>query len=383
MTPGPSRGKSATFPRFRGFDQSMGSSTSSPMNRLFLLGGIALLLAALLLFRWISGWGLVTLHVADAPLGKVIGEIARQGHVRVESSLDPLKPVSLDVEKVTPAEALDTLSANAGASWRALYLAAPDKSSLETAVSSLRTSGAVEGWTLRYYPLPPFLLETGGETVDPRRVEWTPEGPGPELSKLLDEAAQKCGVMTGSPDAWSPALPRLPKEGHVGKTLSSMITSVHGKTLELFLVTERRSRGPGDGPPEGGGPPPPAPGEMPPPGQTAFFGDRGGRQGGGLSQIRPEWMLQRLQASAKSLPKQVRQKALQEVDELKPLLDQLKGLSPQERRDKMREMMANPEFAEKMADRMQARDSKRSPEQRINRAVGYLNQKAARKAAGQ
>ena len=36
-----------------------------------------------------------------------------------------------------------------------------------------------------------------------------------------------------------------------------------------------------------------------------------------------------------------------------------------------------------VADRMQARDSKRSPDQRITRAVGYLNKKAAQKAAGQ
>jgi hypothetical protein len=361
----------------------MATTTPVPFNRLVLLFGLALLLMILLLVRWISGWGLITLHVADAPLGKVLGEIARQGHVRVESSLDPLKSVTLDVEKVTPAEALDTLTGNVGASWRALYLAAPDKASLESAVVSLRSGGTVEGWTLRYYPLPPFFLETGGETIDPRRVEWIPEGPGPELSKLLDEAAQKCGIMTGSPDAWSPSLPHLPKEGLVGKSLSSMISSVHGRSLELFLVTERRSRGPGDAPPEGGGPPPLGSGEMPPPGQAPTYGDRGARQGGGPSQIRPEWMVQRLQASAKSLPKGVRQKALQEVDEFKPLLDQLKGLSPQERRDKMREMMANPEFAEKMADRMQARDSKRSPDQRINRAVGYLNKKAAQKAAGQ
>lgn len=361
----------------------MSTSSFPSINRLFLLGGVALVLGALLVVRWISGWGLVTLHVADAPLGKVIGEIARQGRVRVESSLDPLKTVTLDVEKVTPAEALETLSANTGGSWRALYLAGPDNASLESAVASLRSGGTVEGWTMRYYPLPPFLLETGGETVDPRNAEWTPEGPGPELTKLLDEAAQRCGVMTGSPDAWSPSLPRLPKEGRVGKTLASMVSSVHGETLELFLLTERRTRGPGDSPQEGGAPPPPGPGEMPSPGQAASYGDRGGRPAGGFSQIRPEWMVQRLQASAKSLPKGVRQKALQEVDELKPVLDQLKGLSPQERRDKLRELMANPEFAEKMADRMQARDSKRSPDQRINRAVGYLNQKAARKASGQ
>jgi hypothetical protein len=43
----------------------------------------------------------------------------------------------------------------------------------------------------------------------------------------------------------------------------------------------------------------------------------------------------------------------------------------------MRELMANPEIAEKMQDRRLLRDSKMTAQQRISRAVNYFERKAA------
>ena len=100
-----------------------------PRRQWILFGG-ALLLAILLIARWIADWGLVTIHVKEAPLGKIIASIARQGHVRFESSLDPATPVSLDVDKVTPVQAIDLLTARTEASWRIVYLAAPSQGDL-------------------------------------------------------------------------------------------------------------------------------------------------------------------------------------------------------------------------------------------------------------
>ena len=92
-------------------------TTPLPARMLF-LAGAALLLFGILITRWISHWGLVTIHVKNAPLGKVVASIARQGHIQIETSLDVTKPISLDVDLVTPAEALETLSIGADATWR-------------------------------------------------------------------------------------------------------------------------------------------------------------------------------------------------------------------------------------------------------------------------
>ncbi len=348
--------------------------------RLKILLALAVVLATLLITRWISGWGLVTVHAHDVPLGKVLASIARQGHVRVESSLDPLGKATLDVDGVSPAEAMEILAANTGGAWRSVLLAAPGKVALESGLLSLRSGGGVDGWRMHYYPSPPFL-DTGDGVIDPGQVAWTPEGPSLDLPSLLDEAAQKTGVMTLLPEGWAPSVRRLPAAGKALATLPRLVSSAGGSSLSFFYLTERSRRGQVEQ--AGGENPPPQP---PSSGEGSGPGPGPGSAGWGvgrMAQTKPEWMAQRLAASARSLPKGIREKALRDVDELKPFLDQLKTLPPQERRDKMRELMANPAFAEKMADRMLARDSRRSADQRITRAVGYLNRKASAKASGQ
>ena len=330
-------------------------------NRLLLLGGVASLLAIILIAKWIGGWGLVTIHVKDAPVGKVMASIARQGHVRVESSLDPLKQVTLDVDRVTPAEALDNLAIRTDASWRVVYLAAPRKADLEAALTQLRASTTVENWTNAYYPTPQWGggVLSHGEVIDPRSLEWKPEGPELSLSALLDEAAQKTGIMTMLPTDWSPTTRNLPKTTRVGKAIQALVGSVRGKSLEFFLLAERPRRG-RDGPSqENGGPQ-----------------DRSPRQA-----VNQMWMEQRQLAQIKNLPPTQQAEAKKEMAERKTFFDSLKGLTPEERRTKMQSMMADPAFAEKMQEARLLREAKQTPEQRINRAVDYINRKNASKAA--
>ena len=343
-------------------------------KRLLLLGGVAGLLALILIAKWIGGWGLVTIHVKDAPVGKVMASIARQGHIRVEGSLDPLKPVTLDVDRVTPTEALDFLAIRTDASWRVVYLAAPGKAELNAALTQLRASTTVENWTSSYYPAPQWtgggagggLAMSNGEIIDPRSLEWKPEGPELGLSALLDEAAQKTGVMTMLPKDWSPTARNLPKANRVDKAIPALVGSVCGKSVELFLLSERGPRGDGAPSRDSGGSRQ----------EDITSPDRPPRQ-----IVKEEWTEQRQLAQIKTLPPSLQVAAKKELNERASFFDSLRGLTPEERRSKIQAMMADPAVAEKLQDARLLRDAKRTPEQRITRAVSYINRKNAAKAA--
>ena len=324
-------------------------------KRILLLGALALLLLVAIVARWISGWGLVTVHVTNVPLGTVIASIARQAGVRVETSLDLTKPVSLDVDHVPVAEALSSLSIRTESSWRLVYLAAPTKAELDNAVISLRGTGKVDDWTSYFYPQPPFADAAGGEAVDPRYLALSLEGTDKGLPPLLNEAAQKSGALILFPKDWAPAASSIPKANQVRKTIPSLVQSVHGKSAELFLLADRERREwqprPDDSTTDLDQPPP----------------------------MNPLWIEQRQLAQIAKLPPEKQAEAKQEQAERKTMFAEMKDLSPEERRAKMQAMMADPDRMEKMADRMLLRDAQMTTQQRINRAVNYIQRKAAAK----
>ena len=360
------------------------------------LGGIALLLAILLIVRWIANWGLVTIHAKDQPLAKVIASIARQGGVRIETSLDPTKLVTMEVVKVTLATALETLAEASDASWRVVYLAAPTKTSLNEAIISLNGTGKIDNWTTNYYPGPGGGWGAEyGQVIDPRSLAITMEGTDPELGKLLDEAAQKSGVMTSLPKEWCPLakLPKPQKSMSAHEAVSTLVSSAHGKMAEFFFLSERRRRGWGGGGPgegEGGpdgpngssgaaGPRPPEWGSQPsstPPASNDNHGRDDSRP-----RANPDWLEQRQLAQIKKLPSDQQVQAQKDRAERKAFFDSLKGLPPAERMAKIQEMMANSEMGQKIQDARLLQDAKQSAERRITRAVNYLNRKAAAKAS--
>lgn len=338
-------------------------------TRQLLLGGIALLLAGLLAARWISNRGLVTIHAKDLPVGGVIASIARQGHVRLESSLDPSKTVSMDVERVSVAEAVDVLALNADASWRVVYLAAPTKSALEGALATLKGSGTLEDWSTHYYPTPAYAA-LGSEAVDPRllslRLEGVPASQ-PDLSALLDEAAQKSGVMTASPKDWSPAVKNLPGTARVGKAIPALVKGARGNVSEFFLLAQRNRRG-GGAWSEGGE------------GSESRPATEQGWRGGGMPTLNPEWAAQRQKARIQLLPASEQAEASREAEERGALFTKLMSLPPEERGAKMRELASGSGFFERMADQRILRDAKMSPQQRIQRSLSYLERKAAQQS---
>ena len=327
-------------------------------KRQLVLGGAALLLLGIIIARWIAGWGLVTVHVTNVPLSTVIASIAKQGHVTIETSLDTSKPVSLDVDRVPVAVAIDDLATRTDASWRLVYLAAPNKIAVETALVSLRGSGKLDDWTTYYFPQPPFADATGGEVIDPRTLGLSLEGPDKNLSPLMNEAAQKSGAMIAIPKDWSPAASALPKPNQVSKAIPALVKSVHGASTELFFITERGRRG--------GGPP---------------RGDDGGApdQQDQRPQFNSDWMEQRQLAQIAKLPPEKQAAAKKDMEDRKALFAEMRKLTPEERRAKFQAMMADPDFMDKIADQMVLRAANQSAEQRINRAVNYINRKAAAK----
>ena len=332
-------------------------------NRLPLLGGIALLLFAILVAHWIADWGLVTIHVKDTPLGKVIASISRQGHVRVESSLDPATLVTMDVDRVPAVTALDLLASRTDAGWRTVYLAAPTKSVLNAALVDLRGTGKLDDWTTYFYPGPP-LGSDSGLVLDPRNLELKIEGPAQDLPSLLDEASQKSGVMTALPKNWSPSVAKLPGESPVRKALPAMVSSAHGKVMEFFLLMQRPHRDWGGGPPS-----------------TAEGGDSNeGPRFGGMPP-KPEWSEQRQLAQIQLLPPEQRAAAKKELEDRKAFFSQLMQLTPEQRRAKFMEYMSNPDNMQRMMDQQMIRQANQTPDQRINRAVSYLNHKASIQAS--
>jgi hypothetical protein len=349
-------------------------------RRQLALGVVALMLFILLVARWIGDWGLVTIHAKDEPLSKVISSIARQGGVRIESALDPTKLVTMDVVKVPPVEALETLAGIAEAGWSIVYLAAPTKNAINEAVLALNGTGKIENWVVSYYPSPASGSDNG-QVIDPGTLSITLEGGDPDLGKLLDEAAQKSGVMTALPKDWIVSA-KLPKPTSVRNAISSMVGSVHGKVSEFFFLTERPRRVWGGGPGEGdGGPEAPRPsiagvpsGGLPPPSGVSPADSLRG------SIPNPEWIQQRQRARIKKLPKAEQEQAKKDMEERRAFFDSLKGLSPAERAAKFQDMMANSELGQKMQDSRLIQDAKQSAARRITRAVNYLNRKAAAKA---
>ncbi len=73
---------------------------------------IVLLVLANIVYYFYTNWGLVTVKVNDAPLSKVIRSIEWQGWVKIYTNLPPDSKVTMYVDHVPLAEAMESLAAN-------------------------------------------------------------------------------------------------------------------------------------------------------------------------------------------------------------------------------------------------------------------------------
>src|SRR5476651_1029862 len=84
-------------------------------NRYVKWGGIIFLLIFANVINYLYwNWGLITVKVTDAPLSKVISSIEWQGWVKIYTNIAPDTQVTMYVDHVPLAEAMETLAAHVG-----------------------------------------------------------------------------------------------------------------------------------------------------------------------------------------------------------------------------------------------------------------------------
>jgi len=326
----------------------------------------AVLVGALVWYVY-SSWGLVTIHVTDAPLGKVLDSISKQGGIEIVTNLDPTTPVSLEVHRVPPAEALDIVSVRTESEWRSGYLGAPARAAIDAALTAFRTGKPAEDWSS--YGAGGFgaVQTQSGQALDLRFVEWDPSGGG-SLHDLLAEASEKTGVFLAAPADWKPTA-KAPKPGPMAQAAPALFHNAGGVSREVFLL-RAENRSDGATPPEGrqrGG---------------SWIGStpRTGRPGADPRD--PERIAERVEAQIKLLPAAEQEKARAEAAEMRAFWQSMRDLPEQERRAKAQEFFNRPEMAERMEDRRLARDAKMTPTQRIDRSRRYWERKVEAKKSG-
>lgn len=338
------------------------------LSRTHILVGVAVLLLGVILWNWISGWGLITVDFKDAPLSTVLKKIERQGGVRIVTNADPTTKMTLQLDHVSLAEAMNTVSARLDGSSRLAYVAAPTKAQIEQVFNDFTQNTNPSGWKV-YFSGGRFGGDFGGEEmIGPKELEWkVSDTPEKGLQGFLDQGSQKTGAFFAAPEDWNPTLASFPATNSVRKVTYSAVSQAKGKVVEAVFVMVR-----------------------PPRDDTADNNNRGGYNYPGAMQMRgggfnprgrggnPEWMADRMNAQIAALP-------AEDQAEAKALFAKFQAamaLPEDQRREKMRELFQDPQMQEMMEKRMEARDAKRTPEQRQQRYQRYIERKNQMKASG-
>ncbi len=323
-------------------------------KRILILGVVALALASIIVWRWVAGWGLVTVNFVDAPLSKVIASVERQSRLKIATNADMETKVTLQAKSAPVFEVLDTLSVRLDGNMRLAYVLAPDKTQARAGVAAISASERAEGWKIFSSGFGGGMLPQGDAVPDLRKVALKPSAvEDRSLHALLDQASQKTGIFFAAPESWNPVVGSLPKSGEASAFAKRLASSTKGQVQEVILIRVRgpRSQNPDEPRPERRW------------------------EGGRNAENRSEWMAERMEAQIALLPKEEQQEARKDFDEMRAFWQEVRALPEDERRAKVEEMMSRPEIQDRMAERMAARDDKRSPEQRTQRYRRYFERK--------
>jgi hypothetical protein len=348
-------------------------------NRLKLLLGVAAVLLIVCVWKWIAGWGLVTVHVAGQPLSKVIRSIERQGGIEIVTSADPTTSVTMDVDKVPPADAVDTLAAQLDGSWSVAYVTGATKADVAAGVVALGSGERNGDFRMFGFGMGGGggMFDPGDTTIDPRKVSWTVSvSEDKQLHSYLEQVTMKTGVMALAPSAWNPSVTQTPSNGKASSAIRSLVHSVRGEVKEVFVIRvwnreQFADRGDGGqrGNNDGGGR------------MEGGFGGGGPGGPGGRQQFRPEWMEERAMARIAQLPAAEQEQAKKDFQEMRDFFQKMQSLPEDQRRAEMDKFFNNPAVQERMMDRMMARDAKRSPESRADRFRRYVERKQQMKSS--
>ncbi len=325
--------------------------------------GVLAILCVVLVWRWVAGWGLITVNFVDAPLSKVIASVERQGRIKIATNAPPDTKVTLQLKNAPLFEALDTLAVRIDGEMRLTYMIARQTPEAIAGINLLANERRPEGWKV-------FSSGFGGDFGGPadsipdyRKISFKPEaGQDRSLHALLEQAAQKTGISFAVPADWNPVVSGLPKSGSASKAAKAIASNAKGKSLEVVFLRVRSPGGPGG-----------------PPGEWAG-GERGG--GGRRTETNPAWVAERMEARIAMLPKEEQADARKEMESMRNTWQEIRALPEDQRRAKMEELMSRPEIQERMENRMASRDEKMSADQRAARYERYLERKQAAQSAG-
>ena len=344
--------------------------------RIILLIGALTLLAGVLVWRWATDWGLVTLNYASAPLSKVIRSIESQGRVRISTNADPATSVTIRLKRAPVFEAIDTLAARVDGEVRLAYLGAPRVKQIAEGLAAFESGSNSGDWAVFFLGFGRGTVMSDGAVLDPRFIEWkvTPAADN-SLQALLEQGAQKTGALFAVPRDWNPAPVELPSSGNTRKVVAALAKAAKGEIREVFLLTVHPPRGGEDG---NAGSRPSEEVRETAQNATVFTPPRRGRD---ERWGNPEWMAERAQAQIAMLPRDEQAEAQRRFDEMRAFWQSLRDLPEQERRAKIEEQMNRPEVQAIMEERAAARDAKRTPQQREQRYRNYIQRKEQIKGA--
>jgi len=329
-----------------------------------LFGALFAVLVAWGIWTVYAGWGLVSINVENAPLGRVLSEIGKQGGIEIASNLDPATKVSLTVKRVPAVEALDIVAVRTDASWRLAYLGAPSEAVIDQALASFNSGQEIADWTSHGAGGFSFVEPESGEALDLRQIEWKPAGAG-LLPDVMTEAAEKTGILLAAPSTWSPQV-APPDAGPVASAVPALFEQAGGTSREVFLLRGRGGPAEDEGPRERGG------------GWIGAAVDRPSGRGGGWMRAMgdPERVAERVEAQIALLPAAEQPKARENFQMMREFWKSVEGLPEEQRREKAREFFSRPEVAEAMETRRLSRWAKMTPDQRIERNKNYWERKS-------
>jgi hypothetical protein len=337
------------------------------IERIHVLGGILAVLTGYFLWQWVTGWGLISVDFRDVPVAKAIPILEKQSGKRILTNADPDARLTFRVRRAPLYDVLETVAAQTDGMSRIAYVVAKDKPTARAAAPALLTrerDGAV-----KVFNVPPlgFMGTAPGGAIDMMQMNWNvTEMPDTTLHAVLDQGAQKTGVLFAVPAEWNPTLTALPKSGQVPDVVQRAASAVGGHAEPIHLVTTFRGSGRGgeDRGADDDGPP------------------RGMMGGGGPPNVNPAWIAERAEAQIALLPKNEQEPARRVVGEAMAMFAQVRDLPPDERRAKMMELLQKPEVQEMIEDRMSARDARMTAEQRQRRYKRYIDRKQQVKPTG-
>ncbi|MFV0337194.1 MAG: hypothetical protein ACK5LK_02985 [Chthoniobacterales bacterium] len=348
------------------------------INRSRIFWGIGAVIAVFFLLRFVFSGSGISVNYEKVPLQTVLQQLSKKLDVPLESNLPPDTPVTLHLKNISKADLIDTLAVRLDASWQLAYVMAPEKSQIDALFTAYREKQNLEkGW-----------LSFGGnnrggqflttEISDPQLDEWTVEKVETgDLPGYLNQGSQKTRALFAIAPEWTPSVTQVPKSDVVGKVAAQLAKATGGEVREIILISERGWRG-GQGDRENtdrGNRPPPSEGRERRLRDAVFAMERGERN--------ETWENEKLAQITRDLPAAERKEVLEEAQNMRKIWSELRELPPEERRKKIEELMQDPKMQERMEEMRDLRDSKRTPEQRMERSRRYLDRKMkAREESG-